>query len=140
MSDLFSRFNVITQSQHDAEAAKAPAPAVARGSSSLFSRCHKITTIPDDDPYSKVSLSSSSGRKVETTGSSSGWLSRRSIDDLEEYQDMLKMKKIRELSTARDESRSKNMSTLKNGCHVWTKDPEIAELSKKKGPKAKRRH
>ena len=146
MPNLFSRFNVISQSQHDAEIERGhpPLPPVVRQnyfSQFLRDARPNVTTIPDDDP--EFSLYSPSGSKksgVLANGDSSGWISRRSIGEQEEFQAEQKMKRLRVLNMKRDAYCIENVAQLKVGAHVWTRDKEIEDLSlNKKGSKGKRR-
>ena len=71
MSNLFSRLNVISQSQHDADIDSQP---VARPHpASIFARAPNIATILDDDPEETSSVS-----KVPTD--SDGWVSCHTKD------------------------------------------------------------
>ena len=160
MSNLFSRLNdVISQSQHDA--AEIGSPSVARCPTSLFHRPPDVSTIPDDDP--KICSPSVARRptslfrrppdvstipdddpnllilpKVPTN--SDGWVKRRSRDEVEDFQDHISIMKQRQRNAALEANRATNISKLKVGVEVWTKDAEISELSKNKGPKGKRRY
>ena len=128
MVNLFSRLNVISQSQHDAELDFSPL--VARRSVPFFGRPN-VATIPDDDPDSV----GGSPARTDT----SGWISRRTGEELEEYQDQRQIEKIKKRVASKEAFRLDNISKLKCGVEVWTKDKDIAPLSKKPGPKGFRR-
>ena len=128
MSNLFSRMNVISQSQHDSET---ESPPIARRPTSLFARVPDTATIPDDDPES------SSPPKVPTN--TEGWVSRCSLAEVQDFQDKLEHMKQLQRNTNEEKARALNISKLKVGVEVWTKDKSIAKLSKSRGPKGKRR-
>ena len=98
---LFSRFNVISQSQHDAEMYRAPPPpppphAVTHGYSSLFLHRPNVTAIPDNDPEPmSFPPSSDSGGRVLAQEDFSWWSSCRPVEEQEEYKDMQMIKRLR---------------------------------------------
>ena len=130
-----SRLNVIPQSQYEAEfenPSSAPSPVGPRPPP-LFRRPN-VSIIPDDDPDL---LSSAGVRKPNCD--KSGWISRRTREEVEEYQDVQYSFKQLQKQVAKKAHYADNISKLKVGAHIWTKDPQIANLTRKKGPKGKRR-
>ena len=69
---------MISQSQHDA---KIDSPPVACRTVTLFPRAPNIDALPDDDPKPLPPT------KVPTD--SSGWIKRRTPEEVEEFQDQL---------------------------------------------------
>ena len=82
MSNIF-RLNVISQSQHGAETRK-PSPPVAHCSRQLFSYRPNITLVADDNPelFSSFGVKGNMPKPKSTT---SGWISRCTPRQLEEF-------------------------------------------------------
>ena len=71
------------------------------------------------------------------SNSNSEYISRRTCDEVEDFQDLQRTKKQKAKVAMKEAVRSENASKRKVGAAVWTKDKAVAPLSRKKGPKAK---
>ena len=101
MSNLFSRLNVISQSQHDAEI---DSPPIARCPASLFARAPNMTTIPDDDPEESSSV-------LTVPTNSDCWVSCHTKEQVEDFQDQLERMKQKQ--------RHKNVTTMMIVRRAW---------------------
>ena len=128
MSNLFSRLNVISQSQHDAEI---DSPPVARRTVTLFPRAPNIDALPDDDPKPLP--------PTKVPADSSGWIKRRTPEEVEEFQDQLAITAQKKRMEHLEAINIANIAKLKVGVEVWTRHKEVANLSPIKGPKGQRR-
>ena len=137
MSNPF-RFNVISQSQHDAVARK-PSPPVGHRPPPLFSHRPNVALIADDDPelFSSFGVRGNSPKAKSAT--SGGWISRRTRKEVEDFQDAKISWKLKKKAVMKEDALNNNIAKLKVGAYVSTKDPLISPLSRSKGSKGKRR-
>ena len=123
MSGLFSRLEIITQSQYDEEIANPSLP--FRGPTPHYLR-PKVSDVADDDPDFVQAIPD-----ITKKPSATDWLSRRTKKKLAEDQLQIKVEKMQEKILEKE-------TQLKVGDYVYCKSPLVAQLLPSKGPKAQR--
>ena len=124
MSGLFSRLDVITQSQYEAELSN-PSPPF-RGPTPSYLR-PKVADLSDDDPDYVQAIPD-----ITKKPTASDWLSRRTKKNIAEDKLKAKIEKMEEKVLEKE-------TKLRVGDYVYCRSPLVAPLLTSKGPKGERR-